>query len=156
MTENIDKIMSCSFNNIREIVSGYSEWDVIYGMFTFEFYPNKMMSCSVYTLTNGSFEKVSLSSAGIISQIGDVATTIHKALDSEDNFLTKPDQLLFTLDKENDHYQFKYEVMNKDGYSSFDEMLYFEYHLMGQIPKDDFNKSLLNNALRYHGETPVD
>lgn len=146
------------FKEIADLVSSHSDWKHIYGLITFEFYPNKMCSFSVYARdNNGDFEKVSLYSAGLTSDLSRIARAIHNIFDSDVN-LRKPDQLLFRIDRKVDQaeYHFIYDIADKPNYSSFDEMLYFEYHLMGLIPEDSFNRKLLNNALSYHGENPLD
>lgn len=68
-----------------------------------------------------------------------ISGDIHKKIELDDMFSKLPDQLLFTLNRDTQQCEY-----------------HFVYHLMGQIPEDNFNKSLLNNALKYHGEKPLD
>lgn len=148
--EYIDKLIS--------LVDSYNEWDHIHGMIMFEFYPNKIAAPLIYLENKNMFENLTTSKTGLAHDILTIAGDIHECIEEDTTLVEKPDLLLFNIDHDTRsfNYKFNYGVFATPGYSSFDEMLYFEYHLMGQIPKDDFNKSLLNNALRYHGETPVD
>lgn len=136
----------------------YGEWDHIHGMIMFEFYPNKIAAPLIYLENKNMFENLTTSKTGLAHDILTIAGDIHECIKEDNTLDRKPDLLVFTVDHENMlfDYTFSYDVFNDPGYSSMDEMLYFEYHLMGQIPKDNFNKKLLNNALLYHGEKPVD
>lgn len=147
-----------SIDKLILLVDSYGEWDHIHGMIMFEFYPNKIAAPLIYLENKNMFENLTTSKAGLAHDILTIAGDIRDYIEEDKTLDKKPDLLEFTVGHENMSfdYIFSYDVFNDPSYSSIDEMLYFEYHLMGQIPKDDFNKSLLNNALLYHGEKPVD
>lgn len=42
------KYIDNALNDIHALADAYAEWDHVYGMFIFEFYPNKMTSVNVY------------------------------------------------------------------------------------------------------------
>ena len=151
------KYIDDALNEIHALTEAYAEWDHVYGMFTFEFYPNKMTSVNVYLEKNGIYKNMMLDD-GFSHELLRISGDIHKKIELDDMVSKLPDQLLFTLNRATQQceYHFVYDIANNPNYSSFDEMLYFEYHLMGQIPEDNFNKSLLNNALKYHGEKTLD
>lgn len=153
-----NEYIDTELNKVRKLVSSYdSEWDHAYGQCTFEFYPNKMTSMHLYLEKKGTYKNLMIDDE-FSHDFLSISSDIRDQIESDDTFSKLPDQLLFKMNRKVDkaEYHFVYDIADKPNYSSFNEMLYFEYHLMGLIPEDSFNKKLLNNALRYHGEKPLD
>ena len=152
------KYINTALTEISKLTRSYAnEWDHVYGMFTFEFYPNKMTSVNAYLEKNGIYENMILDDK-FAHELLRISGIIRNKIELDDTVSKLPDQLLFTIDRATQQvdYHFVYDIADNPNYSSFDEMLYFEYHLMGLIPESKFNRKLLNNALLYHGEKPLD
>lgn len=148
-------------NDIAKLIAfadSYSNWEHIYGMIMFEFYPNKISAPRIYLENKNTFKNLTSSKTGFVYDILSISGDIHEHIEEDEKLIKKPDLMLFTIDHDTmvPDCVFKYGVFDDPDYSSMDEMLYFDYHLMGLIPESDFNRRLLNNALRYHGEKPLD
>lgn len=157
MNKNTILTLEDSFKQIADLVDSYSIWDTIHGMLTFEFFPNKMVSCDIYIDNNGIFQKVSVLESGLTSDLLKISSNIRQSIEIDESIIDKPDQLLFNIyhDSNTFDYKFNHDVMTGDTHTFFHEMLYFEYHLTKQIPESDFIKESLNDALIHHNEPTI-
>lgn len=154
----MNKKIRNDIDRLIALVDSYDEWDRIHGMIMFEFYPNKISAPLVYLEKKNVFENLTSSKTGLAHDILSIGSDIRDHISEDKTLVKKPDLMLFTIDHDPMLLDcvFDYGVFDDPDYSSIDEMLYFEYHLMNQIPEDNFNKSLLNNALKHHGEKTLD
>lgn len=151
------KYINDALNEIYKLTDSYAEWDNAYGLLIFEFYPNGIISSELYLEKNGSYDNA-MADNDFAHEILQISGFIHKEISLDDTFSKLPEQLYFKINHKSKkfEYHFVYDIADKPNYSSFNETLYFEYHLMGLIPEDIFHRELLNKVLSYHGEKPLD